>query len=551
MRGGGAVAALLLLQVRGAASFVLPTRIVAGVSSCLHLPAIASASVSARRAHALGVSAMSCSATYEELCSKLRKISRLEGCMGLMGWDEQTMMPTGAEQARAHQKAALAGVVHDAKVDPAIGELLSSLSGEAISGLSPAENANIREARKSFERNGRISTELASKMAQLESEGYGAWVRAREANDFEAFKPVLSDIIDLRKQILAKTKPEMDLYDAAVDDFDPNMQAARLAEIFDAVKKDLTPLIKKITSKSGENPALLEVKPALRGGPDWDPAKQAALCEEIAKEIGFDFDRGRMDVSVHPFTGGSHPSDVRITTRYSADNWIEGIAGTIHECGHAMYEQGRSSTHADLPVSEALGMATHESQSLLWERMVGQSRAFWVWATPIVHKYFPHTAECTAEDFYRAVNIVRPSLIRVDADEVTYPLHVMVRFELERGIFDGSVALESLPKAWDDKMETYLGVRPPSNKEGVLQDVHWSGGAFGYFPSYSLGAMIATQLFAKAKTDIPELEAKIAAGQFKELKQWLNTHIHESGCTHPSADALLEAVCAARRLLRL
>jgi len=464
--------------------------------------------------------------------------------MGLMGWDEQTMMPIGAEEARANQKAALAGVVHEAKVDPKIGQLIAALEG--AQDLTLVQKANLREAKTSFARNTRLSTELASKMAQLESEGYSAWVRARESGDYGAFQPMLMEILELRKTMLALTKPEMTLYNAAIDDFDPRMEASRLTEIFDSVKHDLTPLIKNIAAKSAAQPDLQKVKPALRGGAEWDPAKQAEMCKEIAQAIGFDFERGRMDVSVHPFTGGSHPSDVRITTRYSEENWIEGIAGTIHECGHAMYEQGRSKSQLDLPASEALGMATHESQSLLWERMVGQSRSFWVWATPIVHKYFPHTKDCTPEDFYRAVNIVKPSLIRVDADEVTYPLHVIVRFELERALFDGSIDMAELPKAWDDKMEAYLGVRPPSNKEGVLQDVHWSGGAFGYFPSYSLGAMIATQLFDKAKEDIADLEGKIAKGQFLELKTWLNTNVHESGSTHPSADELLEAVTGSK-----
>ena len=223
--------------------------------------------------------------------------------MGLMGWDEQTMMPAGAEQARANQKAALAGVVHDAKVDPKIGELLASLDDAALDAFSPKDKANVREARKSYERNTRLSTELASKMAQLESEGYGVWVRAREANDFEAFKPVMQEIVELRKQMLALTKPEMKLYNAAIDDFDPNMQEARLTEIFDAVKNDLTPLINKIAAKTAENPQLHEIKPALRGGSDWDADKQADMCKEIAQAIGFDFERGRMDVSVHPFTG--------------------------------------------------------------------------------------------------------------------------------------------------------------------------------------------------------------------------------------------------------
>ena len=269
--------------------------------------------------------------------------------------------------------------------------------------------------------------------------------------------------------------------------------------------------------------------------------RQAEMCKEIAAAIGFDFTRGRMDVSVHPFTGGSHPTDVRITTRYS-ENWIEGVAGTIHECGHAMYEQGRSKEHRDLPVSEALGMAAHESQSLLWERMVGQSLAFWEWAAPIVHKYFPHTASCTPQDFYRAVNIVKPSLIRVDADEVTYPLHVILRFEIERDLFSGKVSVEDLPSVWNTRMEEYLGVVPPSDKEGVLQDVHWSGGAFGYFPSYSLGAMMATQLYEQAKAEMPSLEDDIRKGEFAPLKKWLNGKVHDKGSMPGSADALLESV---------
>ena len=269
--------------------------------------------------------------------------------MGLMGWDEQTFMPTGAEEARANQKAALAGVIHEAKVDPKIGELIALL--EDASSLTTVERANLREAKKSYQQNTRVSTDLASRSAQLESEGYAAWVRAREADDYKSFSSILAEILALTKQMLVLKKPEMALYDAAVDDFDPRMSTVRLAAIFDAVKTDLAPLIAKIGAKAPDSP-VHQVPPQLRGGVDWDPAKQADMCKEIAEALGFDFTRGRMDVSVHPFTGGSHPSDVRITTRYSADNWIEGLAGTVHECGHAMYEQGRSNSQLDLPASQ-------------------------------------------------------------------------------------------------------------------------------------------------------------------------------------------------------
>jgi len=478
---------------------------------------------------------------YQQLCAKLRTISHLEGTMGLLGWDEQTIMPSGAEEARGRQKAALAGVLHQAKVDAEIGELVKSIERN-IGELSTVEKANLREAKEKFEQNSRMSAELASKAALLESQTYQAWVRAREEGDFKAFSPHLTAMIDLRKEIVRATKPDLDLYDGAIDSFDPGMPAARIEVLFQELKEGLTPMIREIAEKVAANPEFNTIPAPLRGGPEWDPAKQALMCREVAEAIGFDFGRGRMDVSVHPFTGGSHPSDVRITTRYSEENWMEGVMGTIHECGHAMYEQGRSGEQLDLPVSEALGMATHESQSLLWERCVGQSRPFWRWATPIVHRYFPHTAACTPEDFYRAVNVVKPSLVRVEADEVTYPLHVALRFEIEQGLFQGSLKVDDLPATWNAKMESYLGVLPPDDKLGVLQDVHWSMGALGYFPSYTLGAMMAAQIYDKATVDIPELEQRLEQGDFLPLKAWLNQRIHTQGSVHASADALIEDV---------
>jgi len=259
--------------------------------------------------------------------------------------------------------------------------------------------------------------------------------------------------------------------------------------------------------------------------------------------MGFDWSKGRLDVSLHPFTGGSHPTDVRITTRYSEDTFLESVMGLIHETGHALYEQGRSLEFDGLPVNEALSMGIHESQSLLWERMVGQRRSFWDHASAVLRRHFPATAECSPEDFYRYVNKVMPeNLIRVDADELTYPLHVCVRFELERALFDGSVTVEGLPEAWNEKMEEYLGVRPPNDKVGVLQDVHWSDGSFGYFPSYTLGAMYACQFYEAAEKALPGLDGEIRKGEFARLKQWLNEKIHAKGSLHPSADELCEAV---------
>jgi len=482
---------------------------------------------------------------YTDLVSRLRRSSHLEGIGGLLGWDQQTMMPQGAEEARAKQQAALAAVIHEAKTDPAVGELLKKLKPHSSS-LPPFDAANLRIASERFDQTSRMSSALAARQAELESRAYGAWTRARAESDWGAFAPTLAEVFEMQREICSTTKPDMPVYDAAIDMFDPKMTAPRIKEIFDQVKAELAPLISSIAAKVEADPSLHEVPAPLQGGPEWDTKKQDELCREIASAIGFDFEKGRMDVSVHPFTGGSHTTDVRITTRYSEGNWVEGVAGTIHECGHAMYEQGRPAEQGDLPVSEALGMASHESQSLLWERMVGQSLPFWKWATPIVHKYFPHTKSCTPEDFYRAVNHVRPSLIRVDADEVTYPLHVILRFELEKGVLDGELSVDELPALWDQRMKDYLGVVPPSAKEGVLQDVHWPSGAIGYFPSYTLGAMMANQIYQAAKDNIEDLEDKISKGQFTELKEWLNVNIHSQGSLHQSADDLLLAATGKR-----
>lgn len=314
-------------------------------------------------------------------------------------------------------------------------------------------------------------------------------------------------------------------------------QAERLNEVFGAVKTELVPLIKAIQESRVNRE--YRVPAALQGGENWSVEAQKAICREFAEAIGFDFSKGRFDVSVHPFTGGSHPTDVRITTRYSAENWQEGVGGTVHEVGHALYEQGRSEEYVDLPVSRSLSMGVHESQSLFWERMIHQSREFWEWATPLMHKHFPHTRGCTPDDFYRAVNRVEPGLIRVDADEVTYPMHIILRFELESGIMSNRIALDDLPRLWNQKMKSSLNVDVPNNAKGVLQDVHWAVGAVGYFPSYTLGAIIAAQLFQRLEQEMPDVRDKIRRGDFKPIREWLQRKIHTVGSLYPSPDELL------------
>merc|ERR1719446_941286 len=313
-------------------------------------------------------------------------------------------------------------------------------------------------------------------------------------------------------------------YDGALDQFERGMTASRLDAII---------------AKKAAEPECDAPHPALAFGAQWTVAEQEKLCREVAADMGYSFENGRMDVSTHPFTGGAGPTDVRITTRFS-DNWAEGFGATVHETGHALYEQGRdlSEEGAGLPSSAALSMGTHESQSLLWERMVLQSRPFWDYVTPKFHERFPFTKEASAEDFYRSYNRVSPGRIRVEADEVSYPLHVVLRYEIERSLFKGDLEIEQIPQLWKDRMKSDLGVEVPDDAQGCLQDIHWSFGAVGYFPSYTLGAIAAVQIFEAAQRDIGEesLSKSIAAGEFKPLREWLREKIHKRGSVLASPD---------------
>mmetsp|Transcript_18334 Transcript_18334/g.30800 ORF Transcript_18334/g.30800 Transcript_18334/m.30800 type:complete len:563 (+) Transcript_18334:153-1841(+) len=470
--------------------------------------------------------------TYEDLCDELKALSALGGCMALLEWDELVMMADGSADARAEQKAALAEVIHERSVSKTLKAFINAAKSAAVlRELDEYEAATVRDAERDYLKAVKTPKALARLEAELSSQGYQCWVKAREANDWALFAPMLERILQMRKQIAAACAPNSDPYDFCIDNFERGLSHARLQAVLSQVKEGLVPLIQAVTLKRQ-----LTTHKSLKG--KFDVAQQEVLSRQVAAELGFSFEHGRFDKSVHPFTGGTHPTDTRITTRFEEDSLISALMGTVHETGHAMYEQQRNTTHADLPVSMALSMGVHESQSLLWERMVGQSKAFWTYLTPLVHNFFPQTRKASAEELYQFVNVVKPSLIRVDADELTYPLHIIVRFELEKELFDGSLLVKDLPQAWNQKYQEYLGVAPPTDAEGVLQDVHWSDGSFGYFPSYTLGAMFACQFYQAALKELPGLEKSIALGDFRPLKEWLGAKIHQVGSLHPSADEL-------------
>jgi carboxypeptidase Taq len=476
--------------------------------------------------------------TYVELKARLREISDLGSLQGLAGWDELTMMPSGegAAEARGRALATLAGVIHAKSTDAELGALLRDAKPTEAKDV-----ANVKRATEAYEKSTKVPSAMAKKQAELGSRGYQVWAKARAEDDFTSFAPVLKEWVALVREKCALVSPEKATYDASMDDYERGLTSARLSEIFTVVRNGVVPLIEEVYAK--KTPTILAGKNNPLLG-EFDVEKQAKLSERVAVALGFDMTKGRLDVSVHPFTGGCGPNDVRMTTRYKANDLAESLTGCIHETGHSLYEQGRCAEYAGQPVSEAHGMGVHESQSHLWERMVGLSEPFMHFLLSELKTEFPKDfADVTPEVLYAAFNCVKnPSVIRVESDEVTYPLHVILRTELEMGLLDGSIEVDQLPELWNEKMKKYLGVSISNNREGVLQDVHWSSGAFGYFPTYLIGAILACNIFNAAKRSIDSLEDKISRGEFAELREWLRVNVHERGSECDSADELMMLV---------
>jgi len=446
------------------------------------------------------------------------------------------MMPPEAAAARGKQKAALAGILHEKATDPTLGRLTSVLSKHQAS-FNEHQKAVVYLAAKEYKRKASVTKELAQQAAELESAAMQAWVEARKESDFSKFEPFLEQWVDLSRRKAAMIDPKRPAYDVLLEEFEPGMTAARIDEVFAEMKAGLIPLLEEL--RRGKKPASTFLSASI------SKEKQSELSRKVSHDMGFDFSKGRMDVSVHPFTSNSHPTDVRITSRYKEEDMREGMMATIHETGHALYEQGRNLGYDGLPVNAALSMGVHESQSLLWERMVALSEPCMPYLLSKILETMPELKgpEATPRALHARLNeITEPSLIRVESDEVTYPLHIVIRYEIERALIEGTLQVKDIPAEWNKKMQQYLGYQPPDDAKGCLQDVHWSAGAIGYFPTYTLGAMYACQIFRKAQLDIEGLDAQISKGDFSRLKAWLNRNIHEKGSLYKSADELLTQV---------
>ena len=459
--------------------------------------------------------------TIEKLRKRLATVSDLGSANGLLAWDQQTYMPKGGVEGRAETMATLSRLAHEHFVDAETGALL-----DAAGNLDPAseDGALVRRARRDYERSTRLPSRLVEEMTRAEGLAEPAWVEARAASDFGLFSPHLEKLLPLQREAAEALGYADHPYDALLDGYEPGATKARLEAMFGELKKGIVPMIRAISEK-GAGDGRAEV---LRGG--FDEAVQERFGEEVATAFGYDWDRGRQDRTVHPFCINFGPDDVRITTRFDPEWLSPALFGTMHETGHALYEQGVDPRYARTPLSGGTSMGIHESQSRMWENLVGRSRGFWSHYYPGLQEAFPEPLRgVDAERFYRAINAVSPSEIRVEADEVTYNLHILLRFELEVALIQGSPAVADLPEAWNAKMEEYLGVTPTSDATGVLQDVHWSAGLFGYFPTYTIGNVLSVQFFEEAVKARPEIPDDIQSGEFSALLHWLREDIHRHG----------------------
>lgn len=453
------------------------------------------------------------------LLNRYRRYSDLQSSLSILGWDEQVNMPPGGAGLRGREKAILAECAHRELSHPELGEALAQLEARRAD-LDSDRQTLIRLLRKDYDRATKLPPAFIARKAEAETRAYQAWVRARQNDDFAAFAPSLQEQLDLCREEAALLEAG-DAYDYFVDLFDPGMTSSRIDSLFKTLRDQLIPLVAEITNSP------VKARDDIFHG--FPVADQEAFLREVLHAVGFDWQHGRLDTAVHPFCSG-HPRDTRLTTRYDPDNPLDSWSSALHEAGHGMYEQGMPAEWLDTPLGHAVGMAFHESQSRMWENQIGRSRAFWSHWEPRYRHYFTEQLKTVSSDeLHLAINRVALTPIRVDADEVTYNLHIILRFEVEKALFRDGLAIRDIPEFWNRRSQEILGFRPKNNREGCLQDVHWSGGAFGYFPSYCLGNMLAAQIWYQLRSEIPDIDEKITRLEFAPILGWLREKVHRHG----------------------
>ena len=471
---------------------------------------------------------------YEELLSRMKDIDLIGQIGSLLSWDQEVLMPPNAAPIRAEQLAWISKTSHERLTDSRIGHLLDEI--ENSENMNEVEMANVRLARESYGRATKLPTEFVEEMAKHRSRSLISWTEAREKDDFSIFRDDLSLAIEHARMKADFLGYETLRYDALLDIYESGLSVKRLDPLFSGLRDSLAPLVKAVV-ESGKRPDISWVE-----NNSWDQKSQESLSQSIAEAIGFNFSSGRRDLSTHPFCGGPNPDDVRWTTRYSETEPFGSLFGSMHETGHGTYEQGRPRELDFQPAGKANGLGIHESQSRLWENQIGRSREFCDWSLSLWKECFPENMEnVDGEQLWRAVNLVEPGLIRVDADEATYNLHIMIRYEIEKRLISGDVDVDDLPDLWDGMYEEFLGIRSPNRSLGVLQDIHWSMGAIGYFPTYTLGNLYAAQLLEAARKDLPEHDEQIRNGSFTPLLDWMRKNVHLRGSLLEPADLIEEA----------
>lgn len=451
---------------------------------------------------------------WDAFTSRVAELEALGGVVQLLEWDQQTMMPSGGAAHRGAQLSTLTGMMHDRLADPRLGEWLSALSNQA----DPIRAAAVRNVQRDHERATKVPTRLVSELAQASNDGFGAWMKAREANDFAPFQAALERLVELRKQEIDCLGDGDHPYDCLLDQYDPGSTTAQLEPMFARLRTELAQFLDEVSGGTG--PA--EVKG------QWSVAGQKAFSNKVINAIGFRLNDGRLDPAEHPFTVGMGSGDVRLTTHYYENDLLGGLTGTIHEAGHGMYEQGLPVAHTGTGVACAAGMGMHESQSRFWENVIGRSLPFFQWLVPLIQEQWPSDT-ITPEQWYGHANRVERSFIRVQADEATYNLHIIIRFELELQLLTGALSVADLPEAWNAAYTKLMGITPSTPNEGVLQDVHWSNGLFGYFPSYTIGNLYAASFRFKMEEDVPDMWEQVAQGQFEPILGWLRDKVHQHG----------------------
>lgn len=475
---------------------------------------------------------------YQKLHEIAKHSTILKSITELLNWDQETYMPPGGAAIRADHLKVITGIMHREKTGRkftnALGKLVNLKTGKNISKtLSHEQQAAVREWWRDYRRDTALPSKFVEEFAKLQSQSITAWRSAKAENAFQQFAPFLDRMISMNRKRADLLGYKEHPYDALLDEYEPDLTTKEVSRIFDKLQRFISPFLKKLIKTEIDNSFLYN---------DWDHSKQMTFGYKILDHMGYDMNLGRVDLSAHPFSSSMHPTDSRITTRIHPNSLMSNILTILHEGGHALYEMGLPLDQYGTPLGEARSLGMHESQSRFWETRIGLSRPFWEYFYPILKETFhKQLAPISLNKFYQAINKVKPSLIRVEADEVTYPLHVILRFELEKSLIEGSLNVREIPDIWNAKMKEYLGIEPKNNAEGCLQDIHWAMGSFGYFPTYALGSMYTAHLFEAFAKQHPEWEKQAAKGRLNTVREWLNEKIYRHGRRYATPDLLKQA----------